>query len=107
MNKIYPRPHDKQTVYLKDVITKQNIEVGEYTICNDFVHNPRNFEKNNVLYHYPINGDKLKIGKFCSIACGAKFLFTSGNHSAVAEHCKKQITQNKCKTERSFALEVH
>lgn len=25
MNKIYPRPHDKHTVYLKDVITKQNI----------------------------------------------------------------------------------
>lgn len=80
-SKIYPRPHDKQTVYLKDVITKDNIEVGDYTIYNDFVHDPRDFEKNNVLYHYPINGDKLKIGKFCSIACGAKFMFTSGNHS--------------------------
>ena len=45
------------------------------------MHDPRDFEKNNVLYHYPINGDKLKIGKFCSIACGAKFMFTSGNHS--------------------------
>ena len=80
-NKVYPRPHDKQIVYLKDVITKPNIEVGDYTIYNDFVHDPCDFEKNNVLYHYPINGDKLKIGKFCSIACGAKFLFTSGNHS--------------------------
>ena len=39
------------------------------------------FEKNNVLYHYPINKDKLVIGKFCSIACGAKFLFTSANHT--------------------------
>ena len=80
-NKIYPRPHDKQTVYLADVITNPNIEVGEYTIYNDFVHDPCDFEKNNVLYHYPINGDRLKIGKFCSIACGAKFLFTSGNHA--------------------------
>ena len=80
-SKIYPRPNDKQIVYLKDVITKDNIEVGDYTIYNDFVHDPRDFEKNNVLYHYPINGDKLKIGKFCSIACGAKFMFTSGNHS--------------------------
>lgn len=80
-NKIYPRPHDNQTVYLQDVITKPNIEVGDYTIYNDFVRDPRDFEKNNVLYHYPINGDKLKIGKFCSIACGAKFMFTSGNHS--------------------------
>lgn len=80
-NKIYPRPHDTQTVFLKDVTTSPNIEVGDYTIYNDFVNDPRDFEKSNVLYHYPINGDKLKIGKFCSIACGAKFIFTSGNHS--------------------------
>lgn len=79
--KIYPRPHDRQTVYLKNVIAGPNIEVGEYTIYNDFARDPRDFEKNNVLYHYPINGDRLVIGKFCSIACGAKFLFTSGNHT--------------------------
>jgi len=78
---IYPRPHDKQIVYLKNVITRDNIHVGDYTIYNDFVNDPRDFEKNNVLYQYPINGDKLIIGKFCSIACGAKFMFTSGNHS--------------------------
>lgn len=80
-NKIYPRTGDKEIVYLKNVITDPNIEVGDYTIYNDFVRNPCDFQKNNVLYHYPINGDKLIIGKFCSIACGAKFLFTSGNHS--------------------------
>ena len=28
-----------------------------------------------------MNRDKLVIGKFCSIACGAKFLMNSGNHS--------------------------
>lgn len=80
-SRVYPRPHDGQTVYLKDVITGPNVEVGEYTIYNDFVRDPRDFEKNNVLYHYPINGDRLVIGRFCSIACGAKFMFTSGNHS--------------------------
>jgi|GEM_PF-1896711 hypothetical protein len=32
MNQIYPRPHDKQTVYLKDIVTGPNIEVGDYTI---------------------------------------------------------------------------
>ena len=41
----------------------------------------RYLKKNNVLYHYPINHDKLIIGKFCSIACGAKFLFNSANHT--------------------------
>lgn len=80
-SRVYPRPHDGQTVYLKDVITGPNIEVGEYTIYNDFVRDPRDFKKNNVLYHYPVNGDRLVIGRFCSIACGAKFMFTSGNHS--------------------------
>lgn len=80
-NKIYPRPHDKQIVYLKNVIKNPNIIVGDYTIYNDFVNDPQDFEKNNVLYQYPVNDDKLIIGKFCSIACGAKFLFTSGNHS--------------------------
>ena len=78
---IYPRPHDKETVYLKNVVTGPDIEIGDYTIYNEFAHDPRDFERNNVLYHYPVNGDRLRIGKFCSIACGAKFLFTSGNHS--------------------------
>ena len=79
--RIYPRSGDKETVYLKNVVSGANIEIGDYTIYNDFVRDPRDFERSNVLYHYPVNGDRLKIGKFCSIACGAKFLFTSGNHS--------------------------
>ena len=81
MREIYPRPGDLQTVYLKDVITGPNIEIGDYTMYNDFERDPRDFERNNVLYHYPVNGDKLRIGKFCSIACGAKFLFNSANHT--------------------------
>ena len=78
---IYPRTNDHETVYLKNVIKNPNILVGDFTMYNDFVYDPRQFEKNNVLYHYPINHDKLIIGKFCSIACGAKFLFTSANHT--------------------------
>ncbi len=79
-DKIYPRTGDRETVYLKNVIDNPNIQIGDYTIYNDFVHDPREFRKNNVLYHYPINKDRLIIGKFCSIACSAKFLFNSGNH---------------------------
>lgn len=80
-SKIYPRTGDTQTVYLKSVVTRKTIEVGDFTIYNDFVNDPRDFEKNNVLYHYPINGDSLVIGKFCSIACGAKFIFNCANHA--------------------------
>lgn len=79
--KIYPRTGDTQTVYLRSVVTRKTIEVGDFTIYNDFVNDPRDFEKNNVLYHYPINNDRLVIGKFCSIACGAKFIFNCANHA--------------------------
>lgn len=78
---IYPRTGDKETIYLKNVITNPNILVGDYTMYHDFVKDPALFEKNNVLYHYPINHDKLIIGKFCSIGCGTRFLFNSANHT--------------------------
>ena len=79
--KTYPRTNDYQTIYLNTIINNPNIIVGDYTIYNDFVNDPTQFEKNNVLYHYPINQDCLIIGKFCSIACGVKFLFNSANHT--------------------------
>lgn len=81
VKQIYPRTGDKETIYLKHVIANHNITVGDFTMYNDFVNDTTLFEKNNVLYHYPINHDKLQIGKFCSIACGAKFLFNSANHT--------------------------
>ena len=81
MKKIYPRTGDTQTVYLNTVVKDPSIIVGDYTIYNDFVSDPLLFEQNNVLYHYPINHERLVIGKFCSIACGVKFLFNSANHT--------------------------
>lgn len=78
---LYPRTGDTQTIYLKNAVEHPAIEIGEFTIYNDFVQDPRDFVKNNVLYHYPVNSDRLLIGKFCSIACGAKFLMNSANHT--------------------------
>ena len=37
MTKIYPRTGDQQTVYLNAVIKDPQIEVGDYTIYNDFI----------------------------------------------------------------------
>ncbi len=79
--KIYPRSQGHSTVYLQNVVTDPSIVVGEYTTYDDFVRDPRDFQKNNVLYHYPVNHERLSIGKFCSIACGARFLFNSANHA--------------------------
>ena len=79
--KLYPRSGDRQTIYLQNAVQNPMIEIGAFTIYNDFARDPTEFQRNNVLYHYPVNGDRLKIGKFCSIACGAKFLMNSANHA--------------------------
>ena len=79
--RLYPRSGDSQTIYLKNAVQSPCIEIGDFTIYNDFVNDPREFQKNNVLYHYPVNGDRLTIGRFCSIACGARFLMNSANHA--------------------------
>lgn len=42
---IYPRTGDRQTVYLKHAVKDPSIIVGDYTIYNDFVYNPVDFEK--------------------------------------------------------------
>ena len=43
--KIYPRSKDKDTVYLKSIISNPNIIIGDYTMYNDFVREPTDFEK--------------------------------------------------------------
>ena len=53
--KRYPRTGDRETVYLKQVITNPNIRVGDFTMYHDFIHDPRQFEQNAVRYHYPLN----------------------------------------------------
>lgn len=65
-------------VFLKNVITNPHIEVGDFTYYHDFT-DPSSFEK-NVLYHFEFIGDKLIIGKYCSIASGVKFIMNGGNH---------------------------
>ena len=78
---LYPRKDDKTIVYLKNCVTSPFIEVGDYSFYHDF-ENPLDFESKCVLYHYPyVNNDRLKIGKFCSIAYGTKFLFNGANHT--------------------------
>ena len=61
---VHPRANDTQTVYLKNVVKDPNIEVGDFTMYNDFTRDPKDFARNNVLYHYPINRDRLVIGKY-------------------------------------------
>ena len=68
---------EKNTVFLKPLVTSPKIEVGEFTYYND-MDDPTLFETRNVLY--TAGPEKLIIGKFCAIATGAKFLLSSANH---------------------------
>ena len=81
MQKIYPREGDEKMVYLGAVVQSPYVSVGDYTTYYDWTHDPRDFERNNILYHYPINRDRVTIGKFCSLACGVRFLMNGGNHN--------------------------
>ena len=74
----FPLGETSGVVFLKNVIKNPNIEVGDFTYYHDF-DDPASFEK-NVLYHFDFNGDKLIIGKYCSIACGVTFIMNGGNH---------------------------
>lgn len=77
-NDVFPNEY-KTTCFIKNVIKAPNIIVGDYTYYDDN-NDPTNFEKNNILFNYPEFGDKLIIGKFCSIASGTKFIMGSANH---------------------------
>ncbi len=77
-NKIYPNYSIKQVVYIKNVITRPNITIGDYTYYDD-VDSAEKFEE-HVIHHYEFLGDKLIIGKFCAIAKGIEFVMNCANH---------------------------
>lgn len=77
-NSIYPNEKIKSICYIKNVITRPNIIIGDYTYYDDIAGAER-FEE-HVTYHYEFYGDKLIIGKFCAIAHGINFVMNGANH---------------------------
>ena len=80
-----PDPHNPfpmtgfpQVCFLKNVIDDPHIEIGDFTYYDD-PEGHENFRR-NVLYHFPFIGDRLRIGKFCAIARGVKFIMNGANH---------------------------
>lgn len=76
---IYPIEGVTRTCFLKNIITKPQIIIGDYTYYDD-PEDIYNFEK-NVLYLYETITEKIIIGKFCQIASGIRFLTPGGNHA--------------------------
>ena len=77
-NQIFPNEY-KTSCFIKNVIKAPNISVGDYTYYDDSVA-PTGFATNKVLFTSPEFGDKLTIGKFCSIASGTRFIMGPANH---------------------------
>ena len=77
---LHPFNGEPHTVFLKNVISRPNIEVGDYTYYNDERH-AGDFETRNVRYHFDFVGDRLKIGRFCALATGTTFIMNGANHA--------------------------
>ncbi len=95
-NSIYPNEKIKSVCYIKNVITRPNIIVGDYTYYDDICGAER-FEE-HVTHHYEFLGDKLIIGKFCAIAKGIEFIMNGANHrmcvAILSELLRKGLRMN-------------
>lgn len=76
---LYPMAGFPRAVFLKNFITRPNIEVGDFSYYDD-PQGAERFEERNVLYHYEFLGDRLVIGRFVAIAHGVHFIMSSANH---------------------------
>jgi virginiamycin A acetyltransferase len=74
---LHPIPDQPRVVLLKPLVRSPLIEVGEYSYYDD-PDDPTAFETRNVLYHY--GPEKLRIGKYCALGTGVRFLMNGANH---------------------------
>ncbi|SHH24261.1 CatB-related O-acetyltransferase [Ferrimonas marina] len=82
-NTLYPIEGFTNTVLLKPLVAASemsNVEVGEFSYYSDF-DDPTRFLSDNVLYNYGFSGTKLRIGKYCAIAHGTRFIMADANHA--------------------------
>ncbi len=77
-NLIYPNKDIKSICYIKNVVTRPNIIIGDYTYYDD-INGAEKFEV-HVTHHYEFLGDKLIVGRFCAIAKGIEFVMNGANH---------------------------
>lgn len=77
-----PHPMDgfPQIGFLKPLIDRPNVEIGEYTYYDDPLHGPEKFYERCVRYHFEFIGDRLRIGRYCAIATGVQFIMNGANH---------------------------
>ncbi|PRY59675.1 virginiamycin A acetyltransferase [Glycomyces artemisiae] len=77
---LHPMAGQPRVVFLKPLIESEKIEVGEYTYYDD-PDAATAFEERNVLYSY--GPEKLRIGRYCALATGTRFLMAGADHPMV------------------------
>lgn len=68
------------TVHLSQVIDQANFNVGAFTYASDFSP-PQDWASHLAPYLFPFGKETLKIGKFCQIAHGVRFITSGANHA--------------------------
>lgn len=75
----HPLAVTDRVVFLKNVVSGENISVGDYTYYDD-PGAPEKFQERNVLYHFDFVGDRLEIGRYCALGSGTTFIMNGANH---------------------------
>ncbi|MBQ3447470.1 MAG: CatB-related O-acetyltransferase [Synergistaceae bacterium] len=73
-NTIFPIHGLDTLTFIKPSLTNPNIIAGDFSYYSG-----QDFES-RVTHHYPFNGDRLIIGKFCQIGAGVEFVMNGANH---------------------------
>ncbi|MBZ4021091.1 acetyltransferase [Rhodobacter sp. TJ_12] len=69
----------EQTVFLRAALDHPNIEAGDYSYCTDFDTAPA-LAQRLAPYLYPGAPEHLRIGRFCALAHGVRFITASAMH---------------------------
>ena len=77
-NNKHPNPNLPIITYIKNAVDNPNVIIGDYSYYYGADENDE--FQNHITHHYDFIGDKLIIGKFCSIAKGVEFVMNGANH---------------------------
>ena len=76
----HPVSGQHRVVFLRPLVTDPRVEVGDFTYYDD-PDGAMDFCERNVLYAY--GPERLRIGRYCALATGTRFLMAGGSHPTV------------------------
>jgi len=76
----HPIAAHRRVGFLRPLVQRANVEIGEYTYYDD-PDGPERFAEKCILHHYDFIGDRLVIGRFCALASDVRFVMNGANHT--------------------------